>query len=110
MRALEWLDKVCLPQGARHFYAYKTRSRDGLDNQSWKDSSDAIVDEDGKPVKQPVATCEEQAAVFTAKVAMDARARDWCAKLEVRGFLPAKSQRASPASGTSCVADDQGAG
>jgi glycogen debranching enzyme len=70
MRALGWLDKVCLPQGGRGFYAYKTRSRDGLDNQSWKDSSDAIVDEDGKQVKQPVATCEEQGAVFTAKVAM----------------------------------------
>lgn len=69
MKALAWLDSTCR-QGAGGFYAYKTRSRDGLDNQSWKDSSDAIVDEEGKVVAQPVATCEEQGSVFAAKMAM----------------------------------------
>lgn len=69
MRALQWLDKVCI-EGSGGFHAYKTRSRDGLENQSWKDSDDAIVDETGRKVEQPVATCEEQASVFAAKVAM----------------------------------------
>jgi glycogen debranching enzyme len=68
LRALDWLDR----HGREHrgmFYAYKTRSRQGLENQGWKDSGDAIVDEDGHTVEQPAATCEEQGTVFAAKVA-----------------------------------------
>lgn len=68
LRALDWLDRY----GREHrdtFYAYHTRSKQGLENQGWKDSGDAIVDEDGEQVGQPAATCEEQGTVFAAKVA-----------------------------------------
>ena len=68
MNALEWLDR----HGREHrnmFYAYRTRSRQGLENQAWKDSGDAIIEEDGSEVGQPAATCEEQGTVFAAKVA-----------------------------------------
>jgi glycogen debranching enzyme len=65
--ALAWLDRVaCDPRG---FYAYRTRSKQGLDNQTWKDSHDGVPDEHGRTVPQPVASCEEQATVFAAKVA-----------------------------------------
>lgn len=69
MRALDWLDRVGT-EGWKGFHAYKTRAKEGLENQSWKDSSDALVDEDGRKVGQPSATCEEQASAFAAKIAM----------------------------------------
>ena len=66
-RALQWLDReACDPRG---FYAIATRSPDGIRNQGWKDSDDAMVDEDGRQVEAPVATCEEQGMVFAAKLA-----------------------------------------
>ncbi len=67
LRALRWLDReACDPRG---FYAIATRSPDGIRNQAWKDSDDALVDEDGRQVEPPVATCEEQGMVFAAKLA-----------------------------------------
>lgn len=69
LRALAWMDRHArLDHG--HFYAITTRSREGLKNQTWKDSDDSVVDEDGEIVEQPVATCEEQAFVFAAKRTM----------------------------------------
>ncbi len=50
------------------FYQYRTRSSQGLKNQAWKDSGDAIVREDGSQVEPPIATCEEQAFVYAAKL------------------------------------------
>jgi glycogen debranching enzyme len=67
--ALGWVDRVAC-EGHAGFHAYKTRSRDGLENQNWKDSSDGLVDELGENVAQPAATCDEQGWVFAAKVAM----------------------------------------
>jgi glycogen debranching enzyme len=67
LRALEWLDR----DGRRDrdgFYGYKTRSRDGVRNQGWKDSDDAIVDTSGRLVDPPIATCEEQGFVYIAKL------------------------------------------
>lgn len=52
------------------FYYYKTRSEQGNKNQGWKDSGDAIVYEDGSEVDAPIATCEEQAFVYVAKLRM----------------------------------------
>ncbi|MCI0613170.1 amylo-alpha-1,6-glucosidase, partial [bacterium] len=39
-------------------------------NQGWKDSGDAIVYEDGSLVEPPIATCEEQAFAYLAKLHM----------------------------------------
>lgn len=66
LRALRWLDENA-QQVPGPFYAVATRSPQGLDNQTWKDSSESIVDPDGKVVDQPVATCEEQGIVYASK-------------------------------------------
>ncbi|HYY14148.1 MAG TPA: glycogen debranching N-terminal domain-containing protein [Chthoniobacterales bacterium] len=50
------------------FHEYQTRSEKGVRNQGWKDSSDAIVYEDGSQVETPIATCEEQGFVYAAKL------------------------------------------
>ncbi len=52
------------------FYSYKSRSKQGNQNQGWKDSGDAIVYEDGRQVEPPISTCEEQAFVYVAKLRM----------------------------------------
>lgn len=67
LRALQWLDSHGdLDEDG--FYEYRTRSPMGPKHQAWKDSPDAIVYEDGKPVEPPIATCEEQAFVYVAKL------------------------------------------
>jgi glycogen debranching enzyme len=65
MRAIHWLDGWKGPEG---FHVYRTRSVQGVENQGWKDSHDAIVDEDGAIVHAPIATCEEQGLVYAAKI------------------------------------------
>jgi len=65
--ALKWLSDDC-DRDRDFFCEYQTRSECGLENQAWKDSEDAIVYEDGSQVPKPVATCEEQAIVYAAKM------------------------------------------
>ncbi len=67
LRALQWLDRHGDLDGDG-FYEYKTRSPMGPRHQAWKDSLDAIVYEDGGDVEPPIATCEEQAFVYVAKL------------------------------------------
>jgi glycogen debranching enzyme len=69
MRALEWLDEYGDIVGDG-FYAYQSRSSQGLRNQGWKDSSDAIVHEDGSLAEPPISLCEEQAFAYDAKMHM----------------------------------------
>ena len=67
LEALAWLDR----HGDLNddgFYEYLTRSSAGVKHQAWKDSHDAIVDGDGREVEPPIATCEEQAFVYVAKL------------------------------------------
>jgi glycogen debranching enzyme len=75
--ALRWLDDEAM-QVPGPFYAVRTRSSQGLDNQTWKDSSESVVDMQGNVVEQPVATCEEQAIAYIAK-------RDFADVLEAVG-------------------------
>lgn len=66
LAALCWLDRHNrTPQG---FYAYASRSSQGVRNQGWKDSEDAIVGADGADAAPPLATCEEQGFVYVAKL------------------------------------------
>lgn len=65
--ALRWLDEWADPDGDG-FYEYQTRSTQGTKHQAWKDSRDAIVDEDGNQVEPPIATSEEQAFAYIAKL------------------------------------------
>lgn len=66
LAALQWLEKYG-DSNDDGFYDYKSRSKMGVKNQGWKDSSDAIVYPDGKQVSPAIATCEEQAFVYFAK-------------------------------------------
>ncbi len=65
LKALHWLDQT---SDGGVFHHYRTRSSQGVANQAWKDSPDAIVYADGSQVKAPVATCEEQGIVYAAKL------------------------------------------
>jgi glycogen debranching enzyme len=46
---------------------YATRTRNGLRNQGWKDSDDAIMDADGVPLEPPITLVEPQGYVVRAK-------------------------------------------
>ena len=63
--ALRWLERSAGEDG---FFDYRTRSFQGVVHQAWKDSPGAIVDEEGRPVEPPIATCEEQAFVYVARL------------------------------------------
>ena len=52
------------------YLEYQTRSSKGTKNQGWKDSGDAIVYDDGKPVPSPLGTCELQGYWFAAQQLM----------------------------------------
>jgi glycogen debranching enzyme len=65
--ALKWLEE-CRDQDNHAFCKYQTRSVQGVENQGWKDSGDAIVYEDGSQVPKPIATCEEQGIRYAAKM------------------------------------------
>jgi glycogen debranching enzyme len=67
LKAIRWLDEYGDLDGDG-FYEYQTRSEQGVINQAWKDSADAIVYEDGQLVKPPIATCEEQGFAYLAKL------------------------------------------
>ncbi len=67
IKALRWADENANVYGDG-FYRYQTRSEQGEKNQGWKDSSDAIVDEHGKQVPDPLGTCEMQAFVYASKL------------------------------------------
>ncbi len=68
-RCLEWIDKYGDRDGDG-FQEYATRSAAGLENQSWKDSGDALVYPDGTLVKGPKALCELQGYVYDAWLRM----------------------------------------
>lgn len=69
MRCLDWIDQHGDLDGDG-FQEYKTYSPDGYENMGWKDSWDAVVYPNGKPVRQPKALCELQGYVFDAKLRM----------------------------------------
>jgi glycogen debranching enzyme len=58
--ALDWCERYGDPD-RDGFIEYDTRSEKGVKNQGWKDSGDAIVDERGEIVPNPIATSELQA-------------------------------------------------
>lgn len=69
LRCLEWIDRDGDLDGDG-FQEYEMRSSDGIENQGWKDSGDAIVYPDGSQVKAPIALCELQGYVFDAWMRM----------------------------------------
>ncbi len=64
--ALEWIDRYGDLDGDG-YVEYRTRSRQGLGNQCWRDSSDGVQFADGRIPYLPIATCELQGYVYDAK-------------------------------------------
>jgi glycogen debranching enzyme len=83
-RCLDWIDNYGDRDGDG-FQEYQTRSKDGYENQSWKDAGEAVVYPDGSLVKGPKALCELQGYVYDA----------WQRMAELYDALgqPAKAQR-----------------
>lgn len=65
--ALAWIDDYgdCDGDG---FVEYARADENGLVNQGWKDSHDAIFHADGQHATGPIALCEVQGYVFAAKL------------------------------------------
>ncbi len=63
--AMGWIDRNCPRNG---YLAYQRRSSGGLVNQGWKDSGDCIVDRNGRFAQSPIALCEVQGYVYSAKL------------------------------------------
>ncbi len=64
--ALGWIDGAGDPDGDG-FVEYERRSRQGLRNQGWRDSADAVMHADGSQAEGPIALAETQGYVYYAK-------------------------------------------
>jgi glycogen debranching enzyme len=73
--ALAWIDGPADPDGDG-FVEYFRMTEQGLANQGWKDSQDAVFHADGRLAEGPIALAEVQGYVFAAK-----RAAAYCARL-----------------------------
>jgi glycogen debranching enzyme len=69
--ALNWIDQYG-DFNRDGYVEYECKSEGGLLNQGWKDSADAIVNQDGSLGEAPIALVEVQGYVFRAKVEMAA--------------------------------------
>jgi len=65
--ALAWMETYGDVDGDG-FIEYRRKSQDGLDNQGWKDSSDAIFHADGSLAAAPIALAEVQAYAYAAYI------------------------------------------
>jgi glycogen debranching enzyme len=66
--ALDWIDKYGDADGDG-FVEYSRKSSNGLTQQGWKDSWDAVFYADGNVAEGPIALCEVQGYAFAAKKA-----------------------------------------
>jgi len=64
--ALAWCDRYGDADGDG-FVEYHRKNANGLVNQGWKDSHDAIFHADGRLAEGPIALCEVQGYVYAAK-------------------------------------------
>jgi glycogen debranching enzyme len=64
--ALSWIDTYGDRDGDG-FVEYYRQTKEGLANQGWKDSQDAVFHRDGRYAEGPIALCEVQAYVYGAK-------------------------------------------
>jgi glycogen debranching enzyme len=64
--ALDWIDANAAAHAGN--LAYDSESGQGLANQGWKDSGDAIVNRDGSLARPPIALVEVQGYVYEAKL------------------------------------------
>ncbi|WP_142850329.1 amylo-alpha-1,6-glucosidase [Telmatospirillum sp. J64-1] len=66
-RALEWIDNYGDLDGDG-FVEYARKREAGLYNQGWKDSDDSVSHPDGSLAELPIALCEVQGYVYSAKL------------------------------------------
>lgn len=66
-RALEWMERYGDRDGDGYL-EYLRRSENGLANQGWKDSHDALSHKNGENVEGPVALCEVQGYAYQARL------------------------------------------
>ena len=66
-RALEWIDR-CGDLDADGFVEYQRNTPQGLANQGWKDSDNAVFHRDGSSAHGPIALCEVQSYVYAARL------------------------------------------
>lgn len=64
--ALGWIDGAGDPD-RDGFLEYQRANENGLTNQGWKDSNDAVFHADGRLAQGPLALCEVQGYVYDAK-------------------------------------------
>lgn len=67
--ALHWIDHYGDADGDG-FVEYRRHASNGLTNQGWKDSQDAVFHADGRLAEAPIALCEVQGYVYAAKKAV----------------------------------------
>ncbi|HEX2167629.1 MAG TPA: glycogen debranching N-terminal domain-containing protein, partial [Longimicrobiales bacterium] len=63
-RALEWAEHY--GDRGHGYIAYQTRAPHGPRHQGWKDSENAVVDEGGRQIEPPIASCEIQGYWYVA--------------------------------------------
>ncbi len=68
LRALDWIDGPGDPDGDG-FVEYARMTQQGLSNQGWKDSHDAIFHANGDLAEGPIALVEVQGYVYAARLA-----------------------------------------
>lgn len=67
LACLNWMDNYGMYNG---FASYEQKSKKGLENQSWKDSWNSHMHEDGTIAEPPIASVEVQGYFYSAKVKM----------------------------------------
>ncbi len=65
---LDWIDRFGDRDGDGYVEYQRRNTRDGLENQCWKDSEDSIRFRDGRLAGTPLAVCEIQGYVYDAKL------------------------------------------
>ena len=89
------------------YLEYQTRSPKGTKNQGWKDSGDAIIYDDGRPVPAPIATCELQGYWYIAQQLMALMALVMGARSDARAHYESASALKQRFNRDWWIADDQ---
>ncbi|NJM46741.1 MAG: amylo-alpha-1,6-glucosidase [Alkalinema sp. RU_4_3] len=73
LAAMNWIDREL--KAGNGYLSYRRKSKNGLDNQGWKDSGNCIVNAKGEMAKGSIALSEVQGYVYAAKVRLAQLAR-----------------------------------
>jgi len=68
-RALEWIDRYG-DEAGDGYVSYSGNTKNGLLNQGWKDSGDAVMTSEGRLARPPIALAEVQGYVYLAKASI----------------------------------------